>query len=178
MLLAQGELVGGYLGGAAHRSPGRQRVPAACELFVFRAVTRLAVQRGDIASEHKVVVFVRFLPVECLMTVVARDVGLAVRAALELVDDRGGLLTVALRASPRGLRERGRGSARVGRRSGVVDHEGRHHQAASDDTGNEDRLERYGSFSEGRNRTERPRRGGTFGTVDGAPGPASQSAGA
>jgi hypothetical protein len=96
---------------AADGGPGRQGMPAARELVVLRAVAALTVARGDVPRQAEVEVVVRLLPVLRLVAVVAGDVGAAVLAALELVDDGRGLLRwhwahrpVARTSSGRGCR--------------------------------------------------------------------------
>ena len=96
--LAERDLVSRQPRCPAHGRPGRQRVPAAGELLVLGPVARLTVQRCDLARQHKVVVLQLILTIERLVTVVAGDVGLAVLAAFELVDDGRGFFPVALRA--------------------------------------------------------------------------------
>ena len=141
--LAEGDLLSGQLRRPAHGCPGRQPVPTAGELLVFGPVARLTVQRRDRARQHEVVVLDLVLTLEPLVAVVARDVGLAVLTAFELVDDRRGLFPVALRASPRGLHEGWEWLARLTRRSRAVDYQSPQDQAAPDDDRDEDRPERH-----------------------------------
>jgi len=139
--LAERDLVSGQPCRPAHGRPGRQRMPTPRELLVLGTVARLTVQRCDLACQHEGVVLEIVLTVERLVTVVAGDVGLAVLAAFELVDDCRGFFPVALRAPAGGPRESREWVARVTRRSGAVDHQRRYDQAAPDHGRNEDRPE-------------------------------------
>ena len=113
-------------------------MPTACELVVLGPVTRLTIERGDLARQLEVVVSELILTVESLVTVVTGDVGLAVLAAFELVDDGRRLFPVALRASPGGLREGWELLTRLACGSRTVDQERRQDQAAPDHDGDED----------------------------------------
>ena len=105
MSLAERDLVGRHVGRASDRGPRRQRVPAAGELIVLGAVAALAVQRRHVLRQTEVVMVVCLLPVVRLMTVEAGDVGAAVLAAFELMDDGRGLFAMALGAAPRRTHE-------------------------------------------------------------------------
>ena len=139
--LPEGELLGRHPARAADGGPRRQGVPAARELLVLRAVAAPAVQGRDVPREAEVVVVVRLLPVVRLVAVVAGDVGAAVLTALELVDDRRGLLPVALRAPPGRPHQLRQRLSDLRPRPRLVDQQRRQQQRGADGDGDEDRPE-------------------------------------
>jgi len=109
VLLAESNQVRWHAFGTVNGRPRGQGVATARKLLVFRSVATAAVQGGEIDGQREVVVVLRFLAVQSLMAVQTGDVGAAVVAALKLVDDRGCLFSVALRAAtggPHKLRDR------------------------------------------------------------------------
>ena len=126
-------------------------MPAAGELLVFRPVAAPAVQGGDVASQLEVVVVVRFPPLERLMAFETGDVGAAMLAPLELVDDRGSLAPVALRTPPRRSHQFGPRLPDLRFEPGVVDQQRPQQQAAADGNGNQDRPEGHSLAKNGAN---------------------------
>jgi hypothetical protein len=139
--LCEFNLIFGEVLCSGDRSPRRGAVPTPLKLIVFGCVALRTVLGRQFRGNREASMIHAHLPIAWLMTVQAGDPAIRVHARFILVDHRGSLLPVALRALAGRAYERGRRMRQIDPRPLAVYQECRNNEGSADEHSNKHGLE-------------------------------------